>query len=348
MKELILLLKEKKKLSKEEFLFILDNITLEELQFLKDQADEIRKEQYGVGVYMRGLIEFSNYCTRSCNYCGIRRHNKKVNRYRLDKDTILDCCKEGYRLGYRTFVLQAGEDRYFTDDMICDIVSTIKKEFPDTAITLSIGEKPKESYQKYYDAGADRYLLRHETASKELYDHLHPEDMSFDERMNCLKSLKEIGYQVGCGLMVNSPTQTNEHLVEDLIFIGEFQPHMVGIGPYLAHDDTPFKGSDDGTLDQTIAMVSLVRLICPEALLPSTTALGTLSNKGREMVLKSGANVVMPNLSPTEHREKYEIYQNKICTGDEAAHCRGCIETRIVFTGYEVDMSVGHHVKHGR
>jgi biotin synthase len=330
-------------LDQAEFLFLLKNISLRELDYLKELSDSVRKRVYGKSVYMRGLIEFSNYCKQGCNYCGIRALNTNVDRYRLDKEVILDCCREGYRLGYRTFVLQSGEDPKFDDDIMVDILKAVKAEFSDVAITLSVGEKTKEQYQKYYDAGADRYLLRHETANKDHYEKLHPTSMSFDNRMQCLKDLKEIGYQTGCGIMINSPGQTNESLVQDLEFIASFKPHMVGIGPFLNHDQTPFSGFDDGTINQTAVMVALVRIILPEVLLPATTALGTLHNKGREMVLKAGANVVMPNLSPTEHREKYEIYQNKICTGDEAAHCRGCIETRIHFAGYDVDMSIGHH-----
>ncbi len=326
-----------------EFLFLLKNISLTEIDYLKEEADKVRKSIYGNKVYMRGLIEFSNYCNQQCNYCGISAQNPNVDRYRLDKDTILDCAREGYRLGYRTYVLQSGEDPKFNDDYMVEIIKAIKSEFPDTAVTLSVGEKTKEQYQKYYDAGADRYLLRHETANKSHYEILHPESMSFDNRMECLKNLMDIGYQTGCGIMINSPGQTNESLVQDLNFISNFRPHMVGIGPFLNHSETKFAGFDDGTINQTSVMVSLVRLILPDCLLPATTALGTLNNKGREMVLKAGANVVMPNLSPTEQREKYEIYENKICTGDEAAHCRGCIETRIHFAGYDVDMSIGHH-----
>lgn len=336
-------LKEDNYLDRAEFLFLLENISLSELDYLKTLADTVRKEVYGKSVYMRGLIEFSNFCKQGCNYCGIRAMNPNVDRYRLDKDVILDCAKEGYRLGYRTFVLQSGEDPKFDDDKMVEIIKAIKNEFDDVAITLSVGEKTREQYQKYYDAGADRYLLRHETANQGHYEKLHPESMSFNNRMECLKNLKEIGYQTGCGIMINSPGQSNETLVDDLEFIASFKPHMVGIGPFLNHSETPFAGFDDGTINQTSVMVALVRLILPDVLLPATTALGTLDNKGREMVLKSGANVVMPNLSPTEHRIKYEIYENKICTGDEAAHCRGCIETRIHFAGYDVDMSIGHH-----
>ncbi len=336
-------LKDTNHLSSNEYLFLLNNISLTELDYLKKTADTVRKSVYGKSVYMRGLIEFSNYCNQGCNYCGIRAHNTNVDRYRLDKEVILACAREGYRLGYRTYVLQSGADPKFDDDTMVDVIKAIKSEFPDTAVTLSVGEKSRETYQKYFDAGADRYLLRHETANKEHYESLHPNTMSFDNRMNCLSDLKDIGYQVGCGIMINSPGQSDESLVQDLEFIESFKPHMVGIGPFLSHDETPFAGTDSGTIDQTTVMVALVRLILPYCLLPATTALGTLDNKGRELVLKAGANVVMPNLSPTEHREKYEIYQNKICTGDEAAHCRGCIETRIVFSGYEVDMSIGHH-----
>lgn len=342
-KNMIDKLRDTNNLLRHEFQYILDNISLSELEYLTSEADKVRKDNYGKKVFLRGLIEISNFCNKGCNYCGISSQNTNVTRYRLDKETILACCKEGYRLGYRTFVLQGGEDPNFTDDVIVDVVKSIKEELSDVAITLSIGEKTKEQYQKYFDAGADRFLLRHETANKEHYEYLHPKPMSFENRMECLRNLKEIGYQTGCGIMINSPGQSNESLVDDLVFMQDLQPHMVGIGPYLSHDETPFKGFDSGTINQTSVIVSLVRLLLPDCLLPATTALGTVDNRGREKVLKSGANVVMPNLSPTEHREKYEIYQNKICTGDEAAHCRGCIETRIVLAGYEVDMSIGHH-----
>ncbi len=289
---------------------------------------------------MRGLIEFTNYCKNDCNYCGIRRSNKNADRYRLTEDQIIECCQVGFDLGYRTFVIQGGEDSTYKDDDLVRLIQRIKSEFPECALTLSIGEKPYESYQKYYDAGADRYLLRHETNTKELYEELHP-DMSYEERIKCLKDLKEIGFQVGAGFMVGLPNQTNEDFVNDLMFLKELQPHMVGIGPFIPHQDTPMKDAGTGDLETTCKLLSIVRLLLPKVLLPATTALGSISPLGREQGLKAGANVVMPNLSPTNVRDKYLLYDGKICTGDEAAHCRGCIERRINNAGYSVDMSRG-------
>jgi len=289
---------------------------------------------------MRGLVEISSYCKQNCVYCGIRFGNEKAERYRLTDDQIMSACDEGYRLGYRTYVLQGGEDDYFTDEKVIEIVQMIKGKYPDTRVTLSLGEKSRESFQKFYDAGADRYLLRHETASKDLYKKIHP-DMSYDNRIECLKILKEIGFQVGAGFMVGIPGQTLEDLVMDLKFLKELQPHMVGIGPFIPHKDTPFKNFEAGTLDLTETLLAMIRLILPDVLLPATTSLGSLHPTGRERGLKAGANVVMPNLSPTEVREKYALYDGKICTGDEAAHCRRCIEGRINSAGYQVDMSVG-------
>jgi len=330
-------------LNKEELLDLLNNIDDDNISYLHYKANEKRLEHYGNKVYMRGLIEFSNYCKNDCLYCGIRKSNNNANRYRLTKETILECCKEGYRLGYRTFVLQGGEDPYYTDDMIVDIVSSIKELYSDCAITLSIGEKTYESYQKYYEAGADRYLLRHETNSIDLYESLHP-DMDYYERIRCLKDLKEIGFQVGAGFMVGLPEQTNKDFVNDLLFLKELEPHMVGIGPFIPQKDTPLGKYSSGTVEMTCILLSIIRLLLPKVLLPATTALGSLNNKGREAGLKAGANVVMPNLSPTNVRDKYLLYDGKICTGDEAAHCRGCIERRINSVGYEVDMSRGDHI----
>ena len=297
-------------------------------------ADEVRRENYGDAVYLRGLIEFTSYCKNNCLYCGLRAGNNKAERYRLTKAEILDCCEEGYRLGYRTFVLQGGEDPYFTDDIICDTVSEIRKRYPDCAITLSIGEKPRESYERYFKAGADRYLLRHETADKEHYSKLHPDNMSADNRRRCLYDLKEIGYQVGSGFMVGSPYQTTENLIADLRFLQELGPDMIGIGPYITHKDTPFKDEEGGTLELSLRMLAILRLMFPYALLPSTTALGTIAPNGRELGLRAGGNVVMPNLSPVRVRKKYAIYDNKICTGEESAQCRGCLERRIESAGY--------------
>lgn len=309
---------------------------------LAEAADIRRRENYGDKVYIRGLIEFTNYCRNNCYYCGIRRDNKKAERYRLTKDEILLCCDEGYKLGFRTFVMQGGEDPYYTDEMICDIVSKIKSRYPDCAVTLSIGEKPRESYQAFFDAGADRYLLRHETADPEHYGKLHPEAMSLENRKRCLFDLKEIGYQVGSGFMVGSPYQTTENLISDLRFLQKLQPDMIGIGPYITHVDTPFAEFKSGNVMLTLRLVSILRLMFPYALIPSTTALGTIHPQGRELGLKAGANVVMPNLSPVSVRKLYSLYENKICTGEEAAQCRGCLERRVESAGYKIVTDIGN------
>lgn len=309
---------------------------------LAEAADIRRRENYGNKVYIRGLIEFTNYCRNNCYYCGIRRDNKKAERYRLTKDEILLCCDEGYKLGFRTFVMQGGEDPYYTDEMICDIVSKIKSRYPDCAVTLSIGEKSRESYQAFFDAGADRYLLRHETADPEHYGKLHPEAMSLENRKECLFDLKEIGYQVGSGFMVGSPYQTTENLISDLRFLQKLQPDMIGIGPYITHADTPFAEFKSGDVMLTLRLVSILRLMFPYALIPSTTALGTIHPQGRELGLKAGANVVMPNLSPVSVRKLYSLYENKICTGEEAAQCRGCLERRVESAGYKIVTDIGN------
>lgn len=305
-------------------------------------ADIRRRENYGDKVYIRGLIEFTNYCRNNCYYCGIRRDNKNAERYRLTKDEILLCCNEGYRLGFRTFVMQGGEDPYYTDEMICDIVSEIKRRYPDCAVTLSIGEKQRESYQAFFDAGADRYLLRHETADSIHYGRLHPEKMSLENRKRCLYDLKDIGYQVGSGFMVGSPYQTTENLISDLRFLQKLKPDMIGIGPYITHADTPFAGFKNGDVMLTLRLVSILRLMFPYALIPSTTALGTIHPQGRELGLKAGANVVMPNLSPVSVRKLYSLYENKICTGEEAAQCRGCLERRVESAGYKIVTDIGN------
>ena len=304
-------------------------------------ADAIRREHYGTDVYIRGLIEFTNICKNDCLYCGIRCGNGNAERYRLSREDILSCCENGYELGFRTFVLQGGEDPYYTDEIICSLVSEIKSRFPDCAITLSIGEKERESYAAYKEAGADRYLLRHETANNEHYSRLHPDNMSGEHRKQCLFTLKELGYQVGSGFMVGSPYQTAENLVEDLRFLETLDPDMIGIGPFIPHKDTPFGNLPGGTLELTLRMVAILRHLFPKALIPSTTALGTIHPLGREMGLKAGANVVMPNLSPVKVRKLYTLYDNKICTGEEAAECRGCLERRVESAGYKIVVSRG-------
>lgn len=309
------------------------------------EADKKRREIYGDEVYIRGLIEFTNYCRKNCFYCGIRCSNRNAERYRLSKEEILECCEEGYRLGFRTFVLQGGEDPFYGDSVICEIVSEIRSRFPDCAITLSIGEKSKKSYKAFFDAGANRYLLRHETASAEHYKRLHPDSMSLENRKQCLFNLKEIGYQVGSGFMVGSPYQTVDNLIADLRFLQELEPDMIGIGPFITHCDTPFAAFENGSLELTLRMISILRLMFPYALIPSTTALGTIHPQGRELGLKAGANVVMPNLSPTGVRELYSLYENKICTGEEAAQCRGCLERRVASAGYRIVTAVGNAKK---
>lgn len=301
---------------------------------LRRAADAVRRERYGDAVFLRGLIEISSYCKNNCLYCGLRAGNPHAERYRLSREEILSCCEEGYALGYRTFVLQGGEDPYFTDERICEIVSEIRMRYPDCAITLSLGEKSRESYERYYKAGANRYLLRHETTDPAHYARLHPENMSCENRKRCLYDLKEIGYQVGSGFMVGSPYQTTENLIADLRFLQELQPDMIGIGPYITQKDTPFHDRKSGTAELTLRMLSILRLMFPYALLPSTTALGTIHPMGREMGLRAGGNVVMPNLSPVSVRKKYAIYDDKICTGEESAQCRGCLERRIESAGY--------------
>jgi biotin synthase len=306
-------------------------------------ARNVRTASYGQDVYFRGLIEFTNYCKNNCYYCGIRRDNRRVERYRLSPEGILNCCKIGYLLGYRTFVLQGGEDPWFTDDRIVEILQAIRGEYPEHAITLSIGERSRESYERFFQAGANRYLLRHETAAEDHYRKLHPESMSLRERKQCLVNLREIGYQVGAGFMVGTPFQTSEHLLEDLRFLQELRPHMVGIGPFIPQADTPFGGCPRGSLRQTLRMIALTRLLLPQALIPATTALGTISPTGREKGLMAGANVVMPNLSPKNVRKLYALYDNKICTGDEAAECRLCMEGRIRDFGFVPNLARGDY-----
>ena len=323
-------------LSPEEYVYLIENRNEEAAKLLAEKADKIRREIYGNKVFIRGLIEVSNFCKNDCLYCGIRRSNKKCDRYRLTKADILECCREGYSLGLRTFVLQGGEDAYFNDERLCDIVKSIKENHPDCAVTLSLGERSAESYRKLREAGADRYLLRHETADDMHYARLHPKEMSFETRMSCLKTLKKLGFQTGCGFMVGSPFQTTQMIAEDLKFIEEFKPDMCGIGPFVPHKDTPFGEEKVGSAELTCYLLSIIRLIHPPVLLPSTTALGTIDENGREKGILSGANVVMPNLSPSTVRKKYELYNNKISDGDESAQSKDNLAKRIKKIGYEI------------
>ncbi len=333
---------ESQHLEEEEYILLIDNRD-EVKEYLFEKALKVRRKYYGNEVFVRGLIEFTNYCKNDCYYCGIRCKNKNAERYRLTGKQILDCCETGYGLGFRTFVLQGGEDPYYSDDMMCDIISEIKQHFPDCAVTLSIGEKDEETYRKYFSAGADRYLLRHETANGEHYSKLHPQNLSAQSRQECLFNLKKIGFQTGAGFMTGSPYQTSKNLAEDMLFLEKLQPEMVGIGPFIPHHDTIFADKPTGTAELTIFMVALVRLLLPMSLLPATTALATLLPNGRELALNAGANVVMPNLSPTDVRKKYLLYDNKICTGNEAAESIKKLAEIVHNSGFEIVKSRGDH-----
>ena len=347
--ELLDKLKTETVLSREEYLTLIRN-----REQIKEHAARlaasVRDEIYGKKVFIRGLIEFTNYCKNNCRYCGIRAQNKKADRYRLTPEEILRCTDSGYALGFRTFVLQGGEDPYFSDEILISLVKEIKGRHPDCALTLSVGERTYESYRNLKEAGADRYLLRHETANREHYGRLHPREMSWEHRIGCLKALKELGYQTGAGFMVGSPGQTEEDLADELLFLKELRPEMVGIGPFIPHQDTPFRDEPAGSAELTLFLLSLIRLTLPDVLLPATTALGTIDPMGREKGIKCGANVLMPNLSPANVREKYLLYDNKICTGDEAAQCIECLKDRIRRTGCEIVTDRGDHreAKKGR
>lgn len=324
-------------LTKEEYVELLKQYDNKEVaERLAQEAVRLRKENYGEKVFIRGLIEFTNYCKNNCYYCGIRGGNKNAVRYRLSKEEILSCCENGYELGFRTFVLQGGEDLHYTDELMADIVREIKQKYMDCAVTLSIGERSYESYKILKEAGADRYLLRHETANEQLYGYLHPSNLSLKNRMKCLQDLKSLGYQVGAGFMVGSPTQTLENLAEDLVFLKEFEPQMVGIGPFIPHHDTKFAEEAAGSVELTVFLLSIIRIILPKVLLPATTALATASEDGREKGLKAGANVVMPNLSPTDNRKKYDLYDNKVSTGGEAAESLEILGRLIEKAGYRM------------
>ncbi|MEA4823727.1 MAG: [FeFe] hydrogenase H-cluster radical SAM maturase HydE [Clostridiaceae bacterium] len=310
-------------------------------EYASSIARRIAIDRFGNGIYFRGIIEFTNICKNNCYYCGIRAGNPHAVRYRLEPDTILDCCESGYAAGFRTFVLQGGEDPYFTDDRMAEIVSVIHARYPDCAITLSIGERTRESYERLYRAGANRYLLRHETANRAHYERLHPASMSFDNRMRCLRDLKAIGYQTGCGMMIGSPFQTAACLADDMLFMRAFKPEMIGIGPFLPHHDTPFRDERPGGLDLTLLCLSLCRIMLPDVLLPATTALGTAAGDGRKRGVLAGANVIMPNLSPKVRRKDYMLYDNKAVTGDDAAESLNILRTHLSEIGYELRITRG-------
>lgn len=313
------------------------------LELINEKARETAQARFGNKVFIRGLIEIGNCCHNDCYYCGIRRSNRNIERYRLNKETILACCREGHALGFRTFVLQGGEDDYLTTERATGIIADIRREFPDSAITLSLGEKSTEAYEAFFRAGANRYLLRHETHNPAHYRQLHPAGMSLSNRLRCLNDLKRIGFQTGTGIMVGSPGQTIDNLVEDILYIAQLRPEMIGIGPFLPHHDTPFGKMPAGNLEQTLLLLSIFRLMHPDALIPSTTALATLTPEGRERGILAGANVVMPNLSPPQQRSKYALYDNKASMGVEATEGLRLLQARLEKIGYTIDMGRGDY-----
>ena len=327
-------LAERYTLTRDAYAALLSHRTRELTDYAKDRAQAVAVERFGHDIYIRGLIEFTNYCKNDCYYCGLRRSNTRCHRYRLTEEDILSCCRIGYGLGFRTFVLQGGEDGGFGDARLCRLVSAIKRNHPDCAVTLSVGERPRDVYRQFFEAGADRYLLRHETADAAHYAKLHPKELSLAERKDCLLALKDIGFQVGTGFLVGSPYQTIDTLCSDLLLIEELRPQMIGIGPFLPHRDTPFADEAAGDLELTLFLVSLLRLMNPNALIPATTAVGTLADGGRERAILAGANVVMPNLSPPQHRKDYALYNNKLSDGAEAAESRAALDKRLAAIGY--------------
>ena len=327
---------------KEALTLLLENFTVDDFSYAKEKARKVTNEIFGERVYLRGLIEISNICKNDCYYCGIRRSNKNIVRYRMSENEILSCCKEGYEKGMRTFVLQGGEDGFFTDEILCSLIRKIKLLYPSCAVTLSLGERGEESYKRLKAAGADRYLLRHETADKGHYELLHPKEMSFDNRVRCLCSLKEAGYQTGCGMMIGSPGQGAENIAEDLLFIKKLKPEMVGMGPFIPQRDTPFANEKAGSVTLTLFLISLVRLMLPFSLIPATTALGALSKTGMTEGLHHGANVIMPNLTPGIYKEKYALYDNKANAGDNAGELNR-IKYELKTAGYEIAVDRGDY-----
>lgn len=318
-----------------------DNEEVRKYLFLK--SSEVTKKIFNNKIYIRGLIEYSNICRNDCYYCGIRKSNCNVERYRLSREEILLSCKNGYELGFRTFVLQGGEDGFFSDDVACEIVSEIRKNYPDCAITLSMGERSYDSYKKLYDCGANRYLLRHESINALHYNKLHPDNLTIENRVKCLNDLKEIGYQVGCGFMVGAPYQTMENIAEDIMFIKDFKPHMIGIGPFISHKDTPFSNFKNGDYRLCVFIIGILRLLSNYALIPATTALNSVAKYGRVEGILAGANVIMPNLSPFAIRAKYSLYDGKLSTGIEGAESIETLNEEMRKIGYTISFDRGDY-----
>ncbi len=342
-RDLIDKLNKNKMLSEDEWVSLLDTFTDSDMDYAAELARSIAVRIFGKKVYFRGIIEFTNICKNNCYYCGLRAGNSNITRYRLTDEDILSCCESGYLSGFRTFVLQGGEDMFFDDERMVGIISAIRKKYPDCAITLSVGERSRESYEKMFNAGADRFLLRHETADEGHYSELHPKEMSWKNRMNCLKELREIGYQTGAGMMVGTPGEKTDYLAKDMIFLGTFKPEMIGMGPFIPHHDTPFGNEKAGSVRMTLMLLSLCRIMLPDVLLPATTALGTLSEDGRKKGILSGANVIMPNLSPVENRKKYMLYDNKKITGDDAGEALNSLREHMKDIGYELFVGRGDY-----
>lgn len=330
-------------LSRDEWMILLSSLDDSEREYLRVKAQEVAVSHYGKGIFVRALLEISSYCKNNCYYCGIRASNRYAQRYRLSKEEILECCKEADALGFNTFVLQGGEDPVQNDAWVVDVVKAIRAAYPEKAITLSVGERSAEAYAAFKEAGANRFLLRHETRNDEHYSQLHPSMMSSENRRQCLMTLKRLGFQTGSGMMIGSPGQTDEHLYEDIRFLEELQPQMIGIGPFLPATNTPFENHSPGSADKTILMLSLLRLRFPNVLLPATTALATLCSNGMERAISAGANVVMPNVSPVEQRKKYSIYDNKKSTGAESAQQMQQLENRLNAIGYHIDYGRGDY-----
>lgn len=345
MDQLIKRLRDEQTLPEEDLRILLSAEDDASLEALCLQARQVREQYYGLKVYIRGLIELTNICKNDCYYCGIRRSNRDVVRYRLSHEQVLECCAHGYGLGFRTFVLQGGEDPYWTSDRLVTLIQEIRQSYSDCAITLSIGEWKRVDYERFYAAGANRFLLRHETFDPEHYAVLHPREMSAEHRQHCLRQLKEIGFQTGTGIMVGSPEQTIAHLIRDIRFIEELKPQMIGLGPFLPHKQTPFAGKPAGSLQLTLRLLAILRLMHPEALIPSTTALATLHPEGRLRGILAGCNVVMPNLSPLEQRKKYELYNDKAALGAEAAEGLSLLADQLASIGYELSYERGDSLR---
>jgi len=341
MRSLVDTLRDHHELAPDQYMALLTMHDSQDVEYLIGQAREVAQQQFGRGIYLRGLIELSNVCRNDCLYCGIRRSNRHVARYTLTREQALASCEQGYHIGFRTFVLQGGEWGEERSQWIAELISDIRQNWPDCAITLSLGEHPRETYALWRAAGADRYLLRHETHNARLYSLLHPRELTIQHRLQCLEWLKELGYQVGAGIMVGAPFQSLKAIVEDIQYLVDFKPHMIGIGPFIPQSDTPLGRFPAGSVDLTARLYAIMRLAIPHALIPSTTAMATMASDGRCRGILAGANVVMPNLSPMDYRSQYALYDNKASLGAESAQGIKLLEEELMTIGYHIDWSRG-------